>query len=365
MKKLLFILIAAIGLSSCNKPQTCEVDLTSGISTRSFKMGFSTWPYGPFDDQKEKTYQYLAQNGDIYMELMNINIPWSAWINNTFMPEAFVTETTLKLNNKIEGMPMLLTVSLLNTSRSDLKEDYDGTIPQYTHLYDTTIENAYVKHLSYLIDKFDPDYMVIAMEINELKLSSETKWQEYKQLMANVRQRLKEKYPDLPLSESITLHDLYSPEGVEDVEAYRKDVFDYVNENCDFIAVSFHPFLKDMHGYEQFQEAFDLLNNSTDKPIAIVESSYIAENLTLLTWGVSIKSDPCQQDEFLQTLLLNASDNNYMFVIWWAFRDYDLLWSFCPVGVRAACRIWRDTGLLDGKGKERIAYGTWNKIFKL
>ncbi len=162
-------------------------------------MGFSTWPYGPNTEDLSETYRFIEENADIYSEQVDDKIPWNAWITDADLPTDFVNAIEGRIAKKIDNHQLLLSVSLLNTDRSNLLEDYDGTTPSYNALNDATIENAYFKHLEYLISKFNPDYLVMAMEVNELKLHSESKWKEYKLLMTNIRKRLKMTHPDLKL----------------------------------------------------------------------------------------------------------------------------------------------------------------------
>ncbi len=367
MNNKLFILFLLILLPGCHKNKinssNCSNDHSLDIIThRDFKMGFSTWSFGPSLSDKEETYRFIKTNADIYSEQIDYKIPWKALINNTTFPNAFMKDINYRLSKRIKNHKLLLSVSLLNTQRKDLLEDYDGSIPAYTSLDDPVIENAYYKYLEYLISKFNPDYLVIAMEVNELKLHSETKWAEYKLLMKNIRTRLKNTHPDLPFTESVTLHNWFNPE-VPDQAAFTDDITNYVNRNLDFAAISYYPFFKGQHTKTQFQKAFDFLHSNTTLPIAFVETNHLAEDLKIESLNVNIKSNVCEQKDYLETLLLNAYNHNYKFVVWWAYRDYDKLWNTFPNEMKDITKIWKDTGLLDENGKERPAYKVWKQIF--
>ncbi len=68
--------------------------------------------------------------------------------------------------------------------------------------------------------------------------------------------------------------------------------------------------------------------------------------------------------DYLETLLLNAHNQNYEFVIWWAYRDYDKLWNTFPDEYKDIGKLCRDTGLIDEKGKERPSLNVWTDIFE-
>lgn len=369
-KSVLSILLALILLSSCKKeieditPLTCEDSHSLDIITqRKFAMGFSSWSFGPDETDRTATYQFIESNADIYSEQIDDKIPWNAWINNSPLPIDFTNEIDYRVSKKLDNHQLLLSVSLLNADRSDLLEDYDGTTPNYTSLNDITIEDAYYKHLEYLISKFNPDYLVIAMEVNELKLHSESKWAEYKLLMGNIRGLLKTAYPNLQLSESITLHNWFNPE-VSNPSEFISEIGNYINQNLDFCAISFYPFFKGQHTASEFQQAFDFLHAKVTNPIAFVETTHLAENLDINEFDLHIESNECEQKAYLETLLLNAHSHDYAFIIWWAYRDYDKLWKTFPDEYKAIGKLWKNTGLLTQDGKIRPSLIVWKEIFE-
>ena len=367
MMKNLFLMLGLILISACDKDtkdisqETCETDLSLDvIEERTFEMGFSTWSFGPEEADKNATYQFISSNADVYSEQIDNKIPWTAWINNTNLPAEFTNDIESRIANRLPNHKLLLSVSLLNTDRNDLLEDVDGSIPKYSALDDEVIENAYFKHLDYLISKFNPDYLVMAMEVNELKIKSETKWTEYEKLMVNLRSRINDSYPNLPLSESITLHNWYNPE-VSNQSQFISEVSSYVNGHVDFAAISFYPFFKGQHSSAEFQQAFDFLHEQVTKPIAFVETTHLAENLEISSFDLSITSSVCEQKEYLETLLLNAHTHKYEFLIWWAYRDYEKLWETFPDEYKDVGKLWRDTGLLDENGEERPSFTVWSE----
>ncbi len=370
IRTIIYTLLSLLLLSGCDKkedanpPLTCKDDnALQTITQRHFKMGFSTWPFGPDVADKDETYEFLETNADIYSEQIEHKIPWSAWINNTALPTAFVNDIDSRVAKRLDHHKLLLSVSLLNIGRTDLLEDYDGSIPNYTALNDTVIENAYFKHLNYLISRFNPDYLVVAMEVNELLVRSASKWTAYKLLMRNIRSRLKNAYPNLPLSESVTLHNWFKPEVANPTD-FIAEISNYVNQNIDFAAISYYPFLKGQHTKTEFQQAFDFLHTEVSIPMAFVETAHIAEDLHINGFNLNIAGDVCEQKYYLETLLLNAHHQNYEFIIWWAHRDYDKLWAIFPPEYQDLGKLWKDTGLLDENGTARPAFTVWKNVLE-
>ena len=361
---ILILLLVQTVAQSCdndNAPSKDEKAFFSEYESRNFSMGFTSWSFGPNPQDVANTYNFLAQNSDIYTEHIDNKIPWKAWINDTKLPKAFVDEIAFRKSNKIDGMDMLLSISILTSDRSELAEDFDGKLTGYDNINDEDIVNAYFKHVDYLVTELAPTYLVIAIESNELLLHSKEKWEQYQLLIAEVTNDISIKYPDLMISESMTLHNLFEPE-VTDVDAYLNELIAHMNE-LDFVAISFYPFFKLQQSSDEFQKSMDFLHSNIDKPIAFVETAHLAEDLEVEGLNLFIPGNENQQDDYLKTLLTNAQDNNYLFVIWWAHRDFDTLWETFPEEVKDLGKLWRDTGLLDEGGKEREAFKSWSAAF--
>ncbi len=328
------------------------------IEQRNFRMGFTTWSFGPNLQDVDITYAFIADNTDIYTEHIDNKIPWNAWMNDLTLPTEFTNEITGRVNRKINDKQLLLSVSLLNSNREELAEDFDGTVPTYSNLNDVGIEDAYFKHIDYLVSQFEPDYLVIAIEVNELLIRAEDKWDSYRLLIQNVKSRIKQLYPDLPISESISLHNLYEAD-VSNPTEYMEEMIAHMNQ-MEFVAISFYPFFKNLSTKNEFQGAFGFLHDNITKPIAFVETSHIAEDLIVSNLNLSIGGTEIEQNIYLETLLENAQEQNYEFVIWWAHRDYDALWEVFPMELRDIGQLWRDSGLLDENGNERVSKTTWD-----
>jgi hypothetical protein len=238
-------------------------------------------------------------------------------------------------------------------------EDFDHNKPEYLQLNDSGIVNAYLSHLYYLVDKFEPNYLVYSIESNELLVNNPTLWPAFRSLMDSVGFELKEKYPNLKMSESVTLHSWYKADQGDD---YIKEV-DKIANSGDFTAISFYPFFKGLHTHNEFQKAFDFLHNRTNLPIAFVETNHLGEDLFIENLSLDIKGNENEQRDYLETLLINANKENYEFVIWWAYRDYDALWKTFPAEIKDLGQIWRDTGLKDEAGEDRKSMKVWREIF--
>lgn len=349
------MLIVSLVFCSCDKDETetVEESFFSDVQNRTFKMGFTTWSYGPTLQNVNETYDFIESNGDIYTEHFDNNIPWNAWMNGTDLPTEFVQEVSGRANRRIIDKSLVLAVSLLNGNRDDLALDFDNNPPPYNALDDEEIEDAYYNHLVYLIEAFQPDFLVAAVEVNELKLHRLEKWNSFLNLFNAVKTRINEAYPFIPISASISFHN-YLNQGLG-----ANGIMDFVN-SLEYATISYYPFLHNAYTVEDFQNTFDFLNENIVVPIAFSETAYIAEDLDLPNFNVFMQGNPTAQNSYLETLCNQAQHNQYLFVTWFAHRDYDALWETFPPEIQDLGKIWRDTGILKESGQNRKSKATWD-----
>jgi hypothetical protein len=352
---------------SCNNEDDnpladCENDVFfCEFNSRNFAMGFSTWPYAPTVESVEDTYEFIGGNADIYSEHIDSNIPWNAWMNNLSLPSEFIDDIASRASKKIPNAKLTVSVSLLNSSRDELAPDFDGTIPDYTAINDIEIEDAYFKHLQYITNQLNPDYLLIAIEVNELLKNAPEKWEGYKSLMANIRARIQQEFPSLEISESITLHNFYEPD-VPNSEDFIAEIANYAN-SMDLVTISFYPFFKGLTTDEDFKRALDFLHEKIEKPIAIAETSHLSEDLSVESFDLFIAGNQSEQNDYLKTLLTQAQIHDYEYVIWWTHRDYDELWDTFPNEVKDLGKLWISTGIINENGAEKEAYASWKLVF--
>lgn len=353
--------------TACNKEdedRDCTLqDFFCEYDTRVFQMGFSTWAYAPTTASVEGTYAFIGENADIYSEHIDSRIPWDAWINDRPLPAEFTNEIAGRAARRIQSATLTVSVSLLNSSRDELAPGMDGSTPAYDRINDPHIEDAYFKHLVYIAEQLNPDYLILAIEVNELLKNSPEKWEDYKSLMANIRTRIRQEFPALEISESITLHNFYRPD-VPDPAAFAQEIADYAND-LDFVAVSFYPFFKGLNSHAGFEEAFGFLHEKINKSFAIAETGHLSEDLTVESFDLFIPGSEPEQKAYLEVLLTHAQEENYRYIIWWTHRDYDALWETFPDDVKDLGKLWISNGLLNEDGVEKEGMETWKQLFDL
>ena len=117
-----------------------------------------------------------------------------------------------------------------------------------------------------------------------------------------------------------------------------------------------------MHKRKEFQASFDFLNKHVSIPISIIKTGHIAENLE----GSSIPSSKGsidEQNDFLNTLLVNAHKGEYKHVIWGLLQDTDKYWNTLDDWAKPNAKKHKDTGMKNGEGEDRKTFTTWKNTF--
>jgi hypothetical protein len=96
-----------------------------------------------------------------------------------------------------------------------------------------------------------------------------------------------------------------------------------------------------------------------NKPLAITETVWIAEDLAISEYGYFEQSGSSKQSNYVSEVLASALDLSLEFVIWFTIADYDALWNGV-LGQDDLSKLWKDTGLYDEDLNPRPALDVWN-----
>jgi len=358
--------------TSCNESsdEGSDTSNTQPSNTRSFFMGFTPWPYEATLSAITHTYTLIQDNGDIVSHHLMSGIPWEAAYNKTPLPTNVENDISAMINQTREDKVIYLAIDSLNAARNDLAQNWGNNgeearpSPWDTRKFNDpeTIE-AYSHFALSMIERFKPMYFNYAPEISELILNDNEKFNEFTAFADQVSKNIKHTYPDLPLMVSVALKSPNSASAVNIESGMAKlDAF------IDMIGISVYPYAFYEHNDKGDPNTMppdwvsQISSIAKNKPIAVTETGWIAEDLSIATFGYSETSDNNKQKEFLSTLLTNANDLSMEFVIWFSVVDYDSLWNSI-LGQDDVSKLWKDTGLYDENLNSRPAMEHWRQYY--
>ncbi len=146
--------------------------------TRSFELGFTPWPYDATTTAVNFVYTETAARGDFIAHHLDEGIPWEEAL--TGMP--YAAEVEAEINTRLDRTPTdmrtYLALSPLNGSRNGLTGNWGSTPNQSLPsqwdsrgLDDDSVILAYTNFASELIERFNPDYFNLGIEVSELAIN--------------------------------------------------------------------------------------------------------------------------------------------------------------------------------------------------
>lgn len=370
---LMAVLVLFAGCSGSTKdspvPEPDEPLPEVDVQTRSFALGFTPWPYDATLEAINFVNNEIVSNGDIIAHHLDGGIPWQEALDETALPAAVEDEINSRVANTPADKLVYLTVSPFNIGRDNIAAYWNesGTGQPLTPPWDerdfdsAEVIQAYTNFAKQAIDRLNPKYFNLALEASELAINNAERFDKFVVFIEAVSASLRAEYPDLELMLSVAMKSPGSS-GANIINAQLPRIVQYV----DVVGVSIYPFAFFEHSDKgdpsnlpgDWLSQIDAI--AAGKPLAITETGWIAERLTIPNFTLDVAADENNQDAYLQVLFEAANNLEMQFVIWFSIVDYDALWNGV-LGQDDVSRIWRDTGLYDENLSPRVGLARWQE----
>ena len=369
LDRMIVFMILLTSLNACSKSQDIESELMEMETpeSRSFSMGFTAFPYDLTPKALDETYRLVGQMGDLYVNHLDHGVPWEEALLDLPFPNE-VQQTLDEAKRAIQPhQKLLLTATATAQTRNSIGQYWNNEGTQQPlskewaqkRFNDPDVIKAYKNYCERIIEFARPDYFAYGIEINASFQMNSAAFIDYLEFAEIIYHYLKVSYPDLPIL--LTFQD----------QAFELDHNELLKTTAmllkfsDYIAMSTYPFWQYDHPRQDANPKYipqnwleDFRNLDPNKPFAISETGYCAEDMIIKAFGVDIKGHVDWQQTYMDMLFNKANTLKCEFINWFIIRDYDALYdqyySNDPV-----TRIWRDLGILDGRGNERPAFQTW------
>jgi len=334
--------------------------------TRTFWMGFTPFPYDITDAALIDTRESLRQNSDLVSNHLDEGIPWVEMLNGENVSGELLSEWQYRLA-LTEGKISLLSITPIDISRSQMAPYFSPSgvqslpEPWASYAFDhPDVKSAYLNYARQAVAFFQPDYLVLGIEVNGLMKNSPQQWPGYLDLHRTVYQALKQAYPELPIMVSLTGMDLLqdaTDANADDQAQALEQILPYT----DYFALSLYPYMSAFTADIIPDDLFSRLRALSTKPMAITETGYIAEPLTVTfpDGPYTFSGSEAKQLEYMALLFQSAQAFDIRLVVNFVLRDYDRIWDLMGQGETLA--IWRDTGIYDEAGNLRAAGQLWQQ----
>ncbi len=336
---------------------------------RGYALGFTPWPYDASSEAVNFVYAEIISRGDIIAHHLDGGIPWQEALDGAAWPAAVEEELNTRVANTPSDKLVYLAVSPFNTARDNLAGYWNdsGTGQSLSAPWDgrdfdsEEVIQAYINFSNDAIDRFNPDYFNLALEASELALNDAVRFEKFIVFVQQVSESLRADYPNLKLMLSVAMKSPDS-DNANIINTQVSKIVQYV----DVVGVSIYPYVffdhADKGDPDNLPENWlsQIQAVAAGKPLAVTETGWIAERLTVPAFSVDVVADEMDQDAYLRVLFDEAGELNVEFIVWFSIVDYDALWNGV-LGQDDVARIWRDTGLYDESLNPRVALARWQQ----
>lgn len=374
------LLFLAVGLAACSETpvspldddeKTAFLDSLRVPDSRPFTLGFTPWPYDFTDQAEAETYDALAAHGDLVVYHLDKGVPWEEARAGDPFPD-HVQRQLDRMRDEADRFEMVyVSATPQAQDRASLAlrwgSDEHQPLPaawQGRAFDHPDVIAAYLAYCRRLIAFFEPDYFAYGIEVNGGLRLDHPNYPAFRSFAEQVYTALKADHPDLPIF--LTFQTGSSVATWEEQWAVNQDLVAL----SDLVGMSTYPFwVQGLYEPDDADVSYlpddwfaQMAALAPDKPFAITETGYIAERLRL-PGILSVQGRELWQAQYVDQMLWSAHQLDAEFVVWFVNRDYDQGWErLVDVGLDdIAFLIWRDTGLLDESGKERLGMEVWDR----
>ena len=367
MNKLFALLIVLFLLSACGGGG--GGDDFAGQASRPYYMGFTPFPYAVSQAAIDFSYDEITNNADLVAHHLEEGVPWTELDEGKGVDQFPAALKGSWEQRKLESPPghkSLVSISPISLLRNGIAPDPDDNPPSWGTDFDLPrTKTAFLRYAVEAVDYFDPDYLVIGIEVNELMHNAPTLWPAYLELHQDTYNSLKALYPGLNISVSLIGMNLIP--GYTDATAnntkYNEQLqaLTEIMNYSDMYCLSLHTFLTALLADTVISTGeLDQIFSLDNKPLGICETSYPAQVFTLnpLTWN----GNTSKQNLFFENLFDVAEDHDAQFIVSFVIRDYDDLWASLG-SPEDFNKLWKDTGFYSEVGSTRPVLRTWQQQF--
>lgn len=308
---------------------------------------------------------FAHTHGDIVSVMFIGGIPWPEALAGT--PYSADVENNFNYRPP-RGLKTFLSISPLSEGRDSLApywgvRDNMPLPPGWDEkpLDHPDVINAYSRFSIDAVRRMKPSYLGLAIEANILKSKNPAAWPAFTRLYREARRRVRASFPDLPVFFTTEVSH-YLEMHPEDLNAGQEAAIGDLMKDSDLFAMSLYPYM----GYS-WPEPFTATRLDFalrfKKPIAIAESGMTSQDVTLPTYGVTLRGTPEKQRDFELELFKAGRANNYRFIINFATTDFPGLVAALGGAIGELASIWQYTGMQTERGVPKLAQAAWDAEF--
>ncbi|MEK7631188.1 MAG: hypothetical protein AAB417_04155 [Patescibacteria group bacterium] len=379
IRKILFyggiVLIIILILGGMNKESDPDEPDLSGktvkldpptSTTRSFHLGFTRWPPDFSAQAIDDMWKFIGEHGDLLAHHYDAGVPWPEAYADSAFSKHVMDDWNLSKSKTPAGHAVYVAITPLADSR-DAMAKYLGSAdnmaipaPWNTYALDSMeVKRAYTNYAKRIVAHYQPNYLVIGIEVNVALTKDESAWRAYKELHKHTYAELKKLYPNLLISASFSLPHLEGLPNGSDKTAQEQEIRSLL-PYLDYIALSAYPYGWEYTGgkLSPVPDSYFDTALAFGKPLAIAETGMPSQNFRayLMNWEFT----EAEQTQYINMLLRTAQQKKFLFITNWSSIDSDKLAASFPPIVRDFANFFAYTGLQKSDGTPKKSLEVWD-----
>lgn len=328
--------------------------------------GFTPFPPDFTLDAVTQTHKTITPHSTLWALHFDNGIPWQEALTDAPWPARVQREWDNEARAVPPGHVVYVGLAPLDKDRKSLApatgEQERVPIPdalKNAPLDDQNVKRAYLNYARRAVRQFHPHFLNLGIEAGQLLSRDFDRWPQFERLYGFVHDALKREFPNVQIGISFGLGDLRAEREARAARA--------LIAHSDYLGLSFYPYASAFdekfgappyRGSRPWRAPLAWVRAYTDKPIALCETGYTTQDISIPQYGLTMKGSTDAQADYVRELFATARRDHYAFVVWFLAIDYDKLYAKLPPG-SDAMKLWRNIGLLDGDGRPKPGWAVW------
>lgn len=341
----LLSLAVALVVVACSTPPPSPTATEAGpVGETETLWGFTPFPSAPTDEAVGASFEFVAEEGDLVAHHFDGTIPWSHLLRGEPLPDDLSAELTGRaaFDDAHPELTVYVATALTNLERTGIPGPTPGEVmPDVADSFaDPEVRRALSGWVDLLVDRFDPTYLNVGVEIDMYAANRRDDWESLLSLYEEIYQHVKETNEDIVVFASFQA-ELGEPSVLEPVAA-----------SSDLVGVSTYPyFAADGVPGEDYLDRYAAIG----LPVVLAETGFPAAEV--MSPRGPVTSDLETQANYVAWLGRMSAEHDLGFVVW--FLPFDIDAFVGRPGVSDSVKAFSHLGLVDRAGNSRPSLDQW------
>lgn len=332
------------------------------------RVSLGPFPYDLTAESVKTVAGLVRSNANLYCVQLDDGIPWEAALSGAEFDANVKDQWQRHRDSIAPHHEVYLAIAPLAEDRIAWAPAAGGaTAPAWARderRLTPELKSAYARYVLRAVDYFRPNYLNIGVESGDLAAKRPAKWPLFDELFADCAAQVRSRHPNLKIGISFGLPLLQKDQVLGRVSK--------LIDASDYVGVSFYPYMSEFYAKfgaarlpappDEWRKPLAWLAQNVRKPIAICETAYSSEPVSIAAHGLRLGGSRELQSAYVTDLSEIARRDGYLFTVFFLTVDYDALMSKLRRNDETM-KLWWRTGFFDRNQREKPAWAAYQKAW--